>query len=41
MAGLIDRFVDFENVGAAALDCGVAGAVGADGDVLDSCFTRP
>ena len=39
MAGLIDRFVDFENVGAAALDCGVAGAVGADGDVFNGYST--
>jgi len=38
MANLIDGFVDFENVGTAALDGGIAGAVGANGDVLDGKF---
>jgi hypothetical protein len=35
MPGLIDGFVDFENVRAPAFDGGVAGAVGTDRDVLD------
>jgi hypothetical protein len=36
MTGLINGFVGLEDVGAAAFDGGVAGTVGADGDVLDS-----